>query len=350
MIRALQGELGTELEARDLRMRMSDGREIEVNLSAAPLRDREGRLVGAVSALHDLTERNRLVRERAAARADELAAREGSRRMEAFLATAAHDLRSPLTAVIGYLDLAGHHFNQLAAVLREASPPALAPRVAGVHHDLEEADRSAERLTRLLTLLFDTAAARADQLELHRAPVDLAALVREQVAAQRVAAPDRTIRLRLPAAPAAPALARPVPVVPVEADADRVGQVLANYLTNALKYAPPERPIDVSVGVRRGWARVAVRDRGAGIPEAERGRVWELFHRVPGAAAQGGTAGSLRGGSLGLGLYICKAIVEAHGGRVGVVSAVGEGSSFWFTLPLAGQRSVPRSGPAGTAS
>ncbi len=290
--------------------------------------------------LHDLTERNRLARERAAARADELAAREASRRMEAFLATAAHDLRSPLTAVIGYLDLAEHPFDQLAAALREESP-ALAPRVAGVHHDLEEADRSAERLTRLLTLLFDTAAARADQLELHRAPCDLAALVREQVAAQRVAAPDRTINLQTPA-DGAP--------VPVEADADRVGQVVANYLTNALKYAPPERPIDVSVGVRRGWARVAVRDRGAGIPEAERGRVWELFHRAPGIEAHGGTAGSLQGGSLGLGLYICKAIVEAHGGRVGVASAVGEGSTFWFTLPLAGQRSIPRSGPTGAAS
>ena len=122
--------------------------------------------------------------------------------------------------------------------------------------------------------------------------------------------------------------------MPVEADADRLGQVVANYLTNALKYAPPERPIDVSVGVRRGVARVAVRDRGAGISEAERGRVWELFHRVPGAAAPGGTAGSLRGGSLALGLYISKAIVEAHGGRVRVASAVGEGCTFWFTLPI----------------
>ena len=78
-------------------------------------------------------------------------------------------------------------------------------------------------------------------------------------------------------------------------------------------------------------ARVAVRDRGPGIPEAERGRVWELFHRAPGVEAQD----RARGGSLGLGLYICKAIVEAHGGRVGVASTVGEGSTFWFTLPLA---------------
>ena len=84
-----------------------------------------------------------------------------------------------------------------------------------------------------------------------------------------------------------------------------------------------------------GWARVAVRDRGPGLPEAEQERVWEPFHRAQGIAAQGGKQSGVHGGSLGLGLHICKAIVEAHGGRVGVESAVGEGSTFWFTLPLA---------------
>ncbi len=118
----------------------------------------------------------------------------------------------------------------------------------------------------------------------------------------------------------------------VEADADRIGQVVANYLTNALKYAPPDQPVDIFVEARRRRARVAVRDAGRGIPKAERAQVWELFHRAPGVATQGET----HSGSLGLGLYICKTIVEAHGGRVGVQSAVGKGSTFWFTLPLAG--------------
>ena len=154
-----------------------------------------------------------------------------------------------------------------------------------------------------------------------------------------MAAPERTITLQTPA-DGAP--------VPVEADADRIGQVVTNYLTNALKYAPPDRPVDVSVAARRGRARVAVRDAGPGIAKAERARVWELFHRAPGVEARDGTAGLE--GSLGLGLYISKAIVQAHGGRVGVASQVGEGSTFWFTLPLARERSMPRSGTIGAAS
>jgi signal transduction histidine kinase len=268
-----------------------------------------------------------LAREREAARADELAARDASRRMEAFLATAAHDLRTPLTATVGYLGLAQRAFDQLASEVQDEASPAFARHVEAARGRLEVASQSTARLTRMLTLLFDTAVIRAGKLELHRAPCDLAALLREQVEALGVAAPERTITLHAPAGGA--------PIL-VEADADRVAEVVMNYVTNALKYSPPDRPVDVSVEARGGRARVAVCDAGPGIPKEERARVWELFHRAPGVVAQGGTPGGTAGGSLGLGLYICKAITTAHGGRVGVKSAVGGGSTFWFTLPLSG--------------
>jgi signal transduction histidine kinase len=321
--RALRGELVTGL-SEDIRTRAFDGRELELNASAAPLREREpdGQIVGAVLVLRDLTERNRLAREREAARADELAARKASQRLETYLATAAHDLRAPLTTIVGYIDLAERQAERLAATAQGERPELLC-QVAALAKRLEDAGQGAERLTRLLTLLFDTAAIRAGKLELRRASCDLAALVGEQVEAQRVAAPDRSMRLHVPAGGAP---------IPIEADADRIGQVVANYLTNALKYAPPDQPVDIFVEARRRRARVAVRDAGRGIPKAERAQVWELFHRAPGVATQGET----HSGSLGLGLYICKTIVEAHGGRVGVQSAVGKGSTFWFTLPLAG--------------
>jgi PAS domain S-box-containing protein len=328
--RVLRGEVGTG-PGEDIRMQAFDGRERELNARAAPLREREpdGPIAGAVLVLRDLTERNRLARERETARADELAAREASRRMEAFLAAATHDLRTPLTGVVGYIDLAERQIERLAATA-QGERPELLRQVAAVRQRLEDADQGAERLTRLLTLLFDTAAIHADRLELRRGPCDLAALVREQLEALRVAALDRTIRLHVPEGNEP---------IPIEADADRIGQAVANYVTNALKYSPPDRPVDVSVEVRRGRARVAVRDAGPGIQKAERAQLWEQFHRASGVATA--TQGGTYRGSLGLGLYICKTIVEAHGGRVGVQSTVGKGSTFWFILPLSGVTCKP---------
>jgi signal transduction histidine kinase len=198
-------------------------------------------------------------------------------------------------------------------------------------------------------MLFDTAVLRSGKLELHRVPCDLAELVHAQVEALRMAAPDRTIRLHVPGDGVTDG--DPIPGsagtsgIPIEVDADRIGQVVTNYLTNALKYSPPDRPIDVGVVARGSRTRVIVCDHGPGIAKDDRARVWELFHRVPGVTVQNAAPGGTSSGSLGLGLYICKAIIAAHGGRVGVKSAVGAGSSFWFTLPL----SSPTSGPADVA-
>jgi signal transduction histidine kinase/putative methionine-R-sulfoxide reductase with GAF domain len=326
--RALRGEVVTG-SVEDLLLRALDGRELEVIVSAAPLREQkpDGRLMGAVLLVRDITQRKQLEREREAAHADELAAREASQRLETFLATAAHDLRAPLGTTVGYLDLAQRKTDRLAQAVPEGNSE-LAGQVAAVRARLDEADHSAARLSRLLNVLFDTAAIRAGKLELHRAPCDLQALVREQVEAVRVAAPDRTIQLWSPAEGAGGG-----PIL-LEADADRIAEAVTNFLTNALKYSLPDRPVDISVEVRRGCARVAVRDQGPGIPKEERARVWELFYRAPGPVAQATTSSPVQGSSLGLGLYTCKAIVEAHGGRVGVKSAVGRGSTFWFTLPL----------------
>src|SRR5260370_30479083 len=111
-----------------------------------------------------------------------------------------------------------------------------------------------------------------------------------------------------------------------------MGRVAPNYVPNALKSSPPDQPVDVSVeahGSRARVARVAVCDQGSGIPKEERARVWEPFHRAPGVTVQSqthsGTPG--QGGSLGLGLHICRAIVAAHRGRDGVDTAVGAGAA-----------------------
>jgi signal transduction histidine kinase len=325
--RALRGEVVAG-PGGDIRMRAFDGRELVVNNSAAPLRAPDGHIVGVVVVLRDMTERDRLVQEREEARADELTAHEASQRLETFLAMAAHDLRTPLGTTVGYLALARRKTEGLSDTVSQGYPE-LAGQVAAVRDRLDEADQSAARLSTLLNRLFDIAAIRAGKLELHRAPCELSALVREQVAALRVAAPERTIRLQAPTEGATDG-----PIV-VEADPDRIGEAVTNYLTNALKYSPPDRPVDVGVEAHKGRARVAVRDQGPGIPKEERARVWDLFHRALGREVQATTSCAVQGSSLGLGLYACKVIITAHGGRVGVKSAVGQGSTFWFTLPLA---------------
>jgi len=248
-----------------------------------------------------------------------------NRHLDQFLATAAHDLRTPVSVALMGVDLAQLRVERVAKAVAPAPDgdrsAGWCDNVSSAINALEHASQAIERLSRFTNRLFDVALARTGELELRPLACDLATLVRDYTGAERALTPDRTIRLDLPTDMA----------VPVVADADRLGQVVTNFLTNALKYSPPNRPIDVNLAVDGRQVRLAVRDRGPGLPLEERDRVWELFHRAQGIAAQGSTRES-----LGLGLYICKTVVERHGGQVGVESVVGKGSTFWFTLPLAG--------------
>ncbi len=118
----------------------------------------------------------------------------------------------------------------------------------------------------------------------------------------------------------------------VDIDADRIGQVVTNYVSNALKYSAPDRPVAVSLRVANGEATVRVRDEGPGLTPEQQQHIWDRYRRVQGVAIQDNAQGA--GGGLGLGLYISRGIIEQHGGRVGVESAPSQGSTFWFTLPL----------------
>jgi signal transduction histidine kinase len=276
----------------------------------------------SVSVVASASERSRrqAVQERAAAQARELAAmRQSQERMDEFLAIASHDLRTPVTATVGFIELAARRCERVAAQVRDERAD-LAAQIDTLRGYILDAHQSTERLSRLVKLLFDTAQVRADRLDLRRTPCDLAELVRGQVEAVRVSAPERAIRLHTPAK-------KPVWVL---ADVDRVGQVVANYLTNALKYAPGGQPADVRVTAEEACARVAVQDRGPGLPPSELDRIWQPFQRGTGTPARAEASGG-----LGMGLYICKAIIEQHGGRVGVDSVEGYGATFWFTLPVA---------------
>jgi len=116
--------------------------------------------------------------------------------------------------------------------------------------------------------------------------------------------------------------------VPVMADARRIEQVLTNYLVNAIRYSPAERDVLVRLAVEGHLVRVSVRDHGPGLIPEQQQQIWERFYQARVSEYRGA-----RGG-LGLGLALAKAIIEQHGGQVGVESRLGQGSTFWFTLPL----------------
>jgi signal transduction histidine kinase len=134
----------------------------------------------------------------------------------------------------------------------------------------------------------------------------------------------------------------------VVADPDRIFQAMTNYVSNALKFSSQDKPVHVVLIREEQHARVSVKDQGPGIPEDELEEVWKQFYRAPDVTHRSGS-----NIGLGLGLYISKTIITLHGGEVGVASAAGEGTTFWFTLPLArGQETVSAQGTAaqGTAA
>lgn len=268
------------------------------------------RAVAQLGAL--VVEREDLLKERQQARSREESLRETSQRMDEFVSVASHELRTPLTTLKLFVDL----LSKRAALLMsmgQVTTPLLDPQLFGLM------TRQVTRLERLVGDLLDASAIQAGRLALRLRQVDLAVVVRDGCAERQLTTQDRAIECHIPQ--------RRFPVV---ADSERIGQVLTNFLTNALKYTPEETSVVIRLQRRGDHARVSVIDQGPGIPRESLPHLFERFYRVPGVNAQSGS-----GGGMGLGLFISKTIIERHGGRIGVSSALGKGSTFWFTLPLA---------------
>ncbi|MEO7002716.1 MAG: ATP-binding protein, partial [Ktedonobacterales bacterium] len=289
-------------------------------------------LAGAVAQLGAVVlERERLLRERAQAQAQALALQEANRRMDEFLGVAGHELRTPLTTIKSNVQLASRRINRilgdLTAITNDATNDATSHAIIAktlttlttLSQMLTRTVEAELRQERLVTDLLDVSRIEEGRLELRIAPVALNALTQECIVEQQVNAPDRVITLKTPAHETF-----------VLGDADRVRQVITNFLTNALKYSPAEQPVQVSVRVNAHQAQVRVRDFGPGLPPEAQVDIWERFHRAPGVEVMSGS-----GVGLGLGLYISKTIITLHGGHVGVESAPGKGSTFWCALPLA---------------
>jgi signal transduction histidine kinase len=257
--------------------------------------------VTVLVSLRNVTERKAI--ERALRQAEDL--------KDEFIALAAHELRNPLAALKARVQLLGRHRAAATAGTRPGNGD----------RDRREVDTIVQVTNRLLALtndLLDVTYLQAGKLELHLAPHDLVPLV-EGVAAQLAVVWQLTgsaLRLDLPA-----------DAVRVLGDAPRIEQVLINLLTNAVKYSP--EGIAIVLALRTEGAHVVVRvtDQGIGIPADQQGRLFGRFVRAENARAR-----DIEG--TGLGLFLCRQLVERHGGTIGLSSVEGQGTTVWFTLPL----------------
>ena len=224
-----------------------------------------------------------------------------SRLKDEFLSIASHELRTPVTSIKGY--------TQLAKMLIKEGDLNTSEEYLDIALD------QIDRMSRLILELLDVSRIETGRLEIRREIIAWSQFVRDVVHRHHTAVSDRRFHVSVPDDGKL-----------VTGDRDRLEQVLGNLLENAVKYSPDGSDVTVTVDDRGESLVTAVCDRGIGIPADELGQVFERFHR-------GRQVSSTNYGGLGLGLYITKQIVERHGGSIWVESKEGQGTSFFFSLP-----------------
>ena len=301
--------MGQALDGHETERVRRDGQRIAVALTMSPLRAADGAIMGAAVIARDITARKRAEVELAQRTAELLRVNEelqrADRHKDEFLSVISHELRTPLNFITGF-----------ASILEDEVPGPLNEvqrRYMGKILD------GADVMLHLVNDLLDAAKMQAGKLHLDPGPTDLPALVEQVVARLQPLAARKQIRL---------AATVDVPFEP-EVDGMRIGQVITNLVGNAIKFTPHGGEVAVRV-----WADPAapgavvfqVRDTGVGIAEADIQRLFTPFQQADMSVTR-------QAGGTGLGLSISKAIVEAHGGEIGVMSEPGAGSTFWFRLP-----------------
>jgi PAS domain S-box-containing protein len=262
-----------------------DGAERAFRLRTTPMRDDEGRLLGAVTLLEDITH-----------------LREIDRVKSEFIATASHELRTPLTSV----QMSVH-------LLLEGAVGALTDKQRTV---LQACREDCERLEKLMRDLLDLSRIEAGESAPNCLAVRIDDLIHAATGPLRGEAEAKRIALVADI---------PADIPPVLADRLQIERVITNLVTNALRYTDAGGSIQIQVAQRGGHVAVSVRDSGRGIPPEYLPHIFDKFAQVPGAPP----------GGAGLGLAISKRIVEAHGGQIVVKSLVGHGTTFTFTLRAA---------------
>lgn len=276
---------GEEIRDEELEMCRADGSRVWVSLSVRPIRDKEGQVIASRSVVADITEHKKL---------DQL--------KDDFIGLVSHELRSPMTVITGAINTA----------LTEAER--LSPEET--RQLLQDAALEAELLSNLLGNLLELSRVQAARLVLHTEATSVSKIIQDAVDKIKRQSPVHQFIMDTP---------RKIP--PLYADPLRLERILYNLLENAVKYSPQGGEIRVSVRPQKEHLVIGVSDQGVGISPADQAKLFGPFQRLEESRPDG-----VRG--VGLGLLVCRRLVEAHGGRIWVESEVGRGSTFYFTMPL----------------
>ena len=280
--RALRGMIVPDYLA--IGRHLLSGKDLDLSIAVAPIESNG--IVGAVLVMRDIT-----------------ALQELDRKKDEFLSVASHELRTPLTTIKGYTQLIAQTINELPEEERTTYLAAVLGEI--------------DRMMGLISELLDVSRIETNRLQIDRQSVRWLEFLQRRTAAFRIQNPAREIRF-IPA----------IPETDMQVDPDRIRQVVDNLLSNAVKYSSEGSAIEVRVSVDGEAMITDVTDFGIGIPSDELNKLFERFHRARNVSSR-------YYGGLGLGLYIAKAIVEAHEGTIGVVSEEGKGATFTIRLPLA---------------
>jgi PAS domain S-box-containing protein len=271
--------------------RRKDGSFIEISLTVSPIHAADGTIVGASKIARDITEQKRLQR----------VAEEASRAKDQFLATLSHELRTPLNTVLGYLQMLQHG----------SLPPDQNSKALAI------ISRNASALARLVDDVLDTSRIITGKMRVELRPCDVAPLIEQAVASMRPAAENKSLRMETAVQDG----------LTVDADPDRLGQVLWNLLSNAVKFTPAGGVIAVSAQAEGRFVRIVVADTGIGIPAGDIPFVFRRFW-------QGNPGDGRSHGGVGLGLALARHLIELHGGTISVKSPGPElGARFEIELP-----------------